>query len=51
MPLARRGVGGAESEIDLAELAGPALISVDPFFDSRPAKLIQLAARYMLPTA
>ena len=27
------------------------LISVDPYFDSHPAQLIQIAARYALPTA
>jgi len=48
---------GTEGEIDasfaaLAKLSDPALVvSVDPLFDSRPAQLIALAARYMLPTA
>jgi len=48
---------GTENEIDtafaaLAKLSHPALlVSVDPFFDSRPTQLIQLAARYTLPTA
>jgi putative tryptophan/tyrosine transport system substrate-binding protein len=48
---------GSESEIDaafaaLAKLSNPALVvSVDPFFDSRPQQLIALAARYKLPTA
>jgi putative ABC transport system substrate-binding protein len=48
---------GTESEIDasfaaLAKLSHPALlVSVDPFFDSRPTQLIQIAARYRLPTA
>jgi putative ABC transport system substrate-binding protein len=47
----------SEGEIDaafaaLAKLSDPALlVSVDPFFDSRPAQLIELAARYKLPTA
>lgn len=36
----------------LAKLPSSAmLISVDPFFDSHPAQLIQVAARYALPTA
>jgi ABC-type uncharacterized transport system substrate-binding protein len=48
---------GSEREIDaafaaLAKLSDPALlVSVDPFFDSRPTQLIQIAARYTLPTA
>jgi len=48
---------GTESEIDLAfaglaQLKDPALlVSVDPFFDSRPAQLVQLATQYKLPTA
>ena len=46
-----------ESEFDaafsaLAKFSNAALIvSVDPYFDSRPTQLIQLAARYTLPTA
>lgn len=46
-----------EAEIDaaFAALAGvpnaAMLISVDPFFDSHPAQLIEAAARYTLPTA
>ncbi len=48
---------GSEDEITaafaaLTKLPNPALlISVDPFFDSRPTQLIALAARYSLPTA
>jgi putative tryptophan/tyrosine transport system substrate-binding protein len=47
---------GTERDIDaafaaLAKLPNPALIvSVDPFFDSRPNQLVELAARYALPT-
>jgi putative tryptophan/tyrosine transport system substrate-binding protein len=48
---------GTERDIDaaVAALAGIAnsalLVGVDPFFDSRPDQLIQLAARHALPTA
>jgi putative tryptophan/tyrosine transport system substrate-binding protein len=48
---------GTEREIDeafaaMAKLSNAALlISVDPFFDSRPKQLIDLAARHALPTA
>ncbi len=48
---------GDEREIDqafatLAKIANAALIiSVDPFFDSRPKQLVALAMRYALPTA
>ena len=47
----------SESEINasiaaLAKLSNPAfVVSVDPYFDSRPASLIELAARYRLPAA
>jgi putative ABC transport system substrate-binding protein len=47
---------GTERDIDaafaaLAKLPNPALVvSVDPFFDSRPNQLVELAARYALPT-
>ncbi len=46
-----------ENEIDgafaaLSKLSNSSLlVSVDPFFDSRPTQLIHLAARYTLPTA
>jgi ABC-type uncharacterized transport system substrate-binding protein len=48
---------GSEQDIDagFAALAkhpnAAMLISVDPYFDSHPAQLIQIAARYALPTA
>jgi putative ABC transport system substrate-binding protein len=48
---------GTERDIDaaVAALAGIAnsalLVGVDPFFDSQPDQLIQLAARHALPTA
>ncbi len=48
---------GSEQDINagfaaLANLPNSAmLISVDPFFDSHPVQLIQIAARYSLPTA
>jgi putative ABC transport system substrate-binding protein len=48
---------GTEHDIDsafasLVKRPNPALIvGVDPFFDSRPAQLIELAARHRLPTA
>ncbi len=48
---------GTESDVDsafaaLAKVANSAmLISVDPFFDSHPARVIEAAARYRLPTA
>jgi len=48
---------GSEQDIDagfaaLAKLRNAAmLVSVDPYFDSHPAQLIQIAARYALPTA
>ncbi len=48
---------GTEQDIDaafaaLAKLANPALlVSVDPFFDSRPTQLVGQAARYGLPVA
>jgi putative ABC transport system substrate-binding protein len=48
---------GTERDIDLAfaalaKLPNPALIvGVDPFFDSRPNQLIELAAKHALPTA
>jgi putative ABC transport system substrate-binding protein len=48
---------GTEHDIDVAfaalvKLPNPALIvGVDPFFDSRPNQLIELAAKHALPTA
>jgi putative ABC transport system substrate-binding protein len=48
---------GTELEIDAAFAAlarrpnSALLVGVDPFFDSRPAQLVDLAAHYRLPTA
>jgi putative ABC transport system substrate-binding protein len=48
---------GSEAEIDAAFVAldnvqnSALLVSVDPFFDSRPAQLTELAARHRLPAA
>jgi putative ABC transport system substrate-binding protein len=48
---------GTEREIDAAFAAlarrpnSALLVGVDPFFDSRPAQLVDLAAHYRLPTA